>query len=81
MLKKLQEAEEQLHRYEASAAPPGWSCHWDRYGTFQFYTNQDLFSTMINRIQKRKRLASVKDTNLSEKLIKISGGKMCRRTL
>lgn len=28
---KLCEADTQLKQYEESAAPPGWSCHWDRY--------------------------------------------------
>ena len=64
MLKKLQEAEEQLHRYEASAAPPGWSCHWDRYATFQFYTNEDIFfhndlqDSKESKIGQCKRLKS-----------------------
>ena len=30
-LLKLEEANRQLQQYEQSAAPPGWSCHWDRY--------------------------------------------------
>ncbi|KAK2153507.1 hypothetical protein LSH36_294g00020 [Paralvinella palmiformis] len=33
-LHKLREANEQLEQYEASAAPDGWSCHWDRYAHF-----------------------------------------------
>lgn len=33
-LSRLQEANEQLEQYEASAAPDGWSCHWDRYAHF-----------------------------------------------
>lgn len=28
---KLCEADKQLKQYEESAAPPGWTCHWDRY--------------------------------------------------
>jgi hypothetical protein len=28
---KLEEANWQLEQYERSAAPPGWSCHWDSY--------------------------------------------------
>lgn len=31
LVHKLCEADTQLKQYEESAAPPGWSCHWDRY--------------------------------------------------
>ena len=31
LIDKLGEADERLKQYEESAAPPGWSCHWDRY--------------------------------------------------
>jgi len=31
LIDKLGEADKQLKQYEESAAPPGWSCHWDRY--------------------------------------------------
>jgi len=34
MLKKLKEANTRLEQYESTAAPPGWSCHFDRYGHF-----------------------------------------------
>lgn len=30
-INKLCEADAQLKQYEESAAPPGWTCHWDRY--------------------------------------------------
>lgn len=31
MVKKLREAAQELEKYEQSAVPKGWSCHWDRY--------------------------------------------------
>ena len=31
MVKKLREAAQELEKYERSAVPKGWSCHWDRY--------------------------------------------------
>ncbi|KAK3102426.1 hypothetical protein FSP39_011307 [Pinctada imbricata] len=36
-LVKLEEANRQLQLYERNAAPPGWSCHWDRR---YFYMNK-----------------------------------------
>lgn len=30
-LSRLKEADSQIKQYEESAAPSGWSCHWDRY--------------------------------------------------
>ena len=37
---KLEEANWQLEQYERSAAPPGWSCHWDRSYRRYFYMNK-----------------------------------------
>nr|XP_058951458.1 formin-binding protein 4-like isoform X1 [Pocillopora verrucosa] len=37
---KLCEADTQLKQYEESAAPPGWSCHWDRTHKRYYYTNR-----------------------------------------
>lgn len=34
---KLEEANWQLQQYEQSAAPPGWTCHWDRAYRRYFY--------------------------------------------
>ena len=31
LVDKLFDADKQLKEYEESAAPPGWTCHWDRY--------------------------------------------------
>lgn len=31
LVHKLYEADNQLKQYEESAAPPDWTCHWDRY--------------------------------------------------
>ncbi|XP_064599857.1 formin-binding protein 4-like [Liolophura sinensis] len=39
LLKKLQDASDQLLKYEDSAAPPGWSTHWNRNYRRYFYTN------------------------------------------
>ncbi|XP_048728108.1 formin-binding protein 4-like isoform X2 [Ostrea edulis] len=39
-LLKLEEANRQLQQYEQSAAPPGWTCHWDRAYRRYFYMNK-----------------------------------------
>ena len=33
LMKQLRAADLDLQCYEASAAPPGWTCSWHRYGT------------------------------------------------
>ncbi|XP_015769639.1 PREDICTED: formin-binding protein 4-like [Acropora digitifera] len=38
-INKLCEADAQLKQYEESAAPPGWTCHWDRTHKRYYYTN------------------------------------------
>ncbi|XP_078345829.1 uncharacterized protein LOC144631294 isoform X2 [Oculina patagonica] len=40
LVHKLCEADKQLKQYEESAAPPGWSCHWDRTHKRYYYTNK-----------------------------------------
>ncbi|KAJ7382994.1 Domain with 2 conserved Trp (W) residues [Desmophyllum pertusum] len=40
LIQKLCEADKQLQQYEESAAPPGWSCHWDRSHKRYYYTNK-----------------------------------------
>ncbi|XP_061173582.1 formin-binding protein 4-like isoform X2 [Saccostrea echinata] len=42
---KLEEANRQLQQYEQSAAPPGWSCHWDRAYRRYFYMNKKTSRT------------------------------------
>ncbi|XP_033751337.1 LOW QUALITY PROTEIN: formin-binding protein 4-like [Pecten maximus] len=37
---KLEEANWQLQQYEQSAAPPGWTCHWDRAYRRYFYMSK-----------------------------------------
>ncbi|XP_014664023.1 PREDICTED: formin-binding protein 4-like isoform X3 [Priapulus caudatus] len=37
---RLQDASQQLEQYEQLAAPPGWSCHWDRIYKRYFYVNE-----------------------------------------
>ncbi|XP_078334345.1 uncharacterized protein LOC111124829 isoform X3 [Crassostrea virginica] len=44
-LLKLEEANRQLQQYEQSAAPPGWSCHWDRAYRRYFYMNKKTNQT------------------------------------
>ncbi len=39
LLRKLRAAAAQMSRYESSAAPAGWSCHWDRCVPLRFSTN------------------------------------------
>ncbi|XP_013406212.1 formin-binding protein 4 [Lingula anatina] len=39
LLEKLKEADVQLKQFEESAAPQGWTCHWDRTYRRYFYMN------------------------------------------
>lgn len=58
-LSHLKEADSQIQQYEESAAPSGWSCHWDRYAlpchhvimTYIFKYGPSLF--MVQLVNKR----------------------------
>ncbi|CAH3018464.1 unnamed protein product, partial [Porites evermanni] len=55
LVDKLYDADKQLKEYEESAAPPGWTCHWDRGIILPVWSNRHG-SIIMNCCQREETL-------------------------